>query len=134
LNNIFSPLQDAVRLAFLSSCAGHSASMPLLVCLTFSSLEQNKLQFSSSDFINIPIIYTPPIQSFSLQNQLYKPIMSVETLLGYCFRFGLRFLLQDCVGLVALNGVSIFNYVHLGVSVSLHWLPVHVAIEIGDLR
>ena len=60
--------------------------------------------------------------------------MNVETLLGYCFRFGLRFPLQDCVGLVVLNEVSIFNYAHLGVSVSQHLLPVHVAIEKGDLR
>ena len=108
--------------------------MPLLVCLTFSSLVQNKLQFSSSVSINIPIIKTPPKQRFSLQNQLYKLTMSVETLLGYCFRIGLRFPLRDCVGLVALNGVSIFNYAHLGVSVSLHLLHVHVAIEKGDLR
>ena len=60
--------------------------------------------------------------------------MSVETLLGDCFRFGLRFPLQDCVGLVVLNGVSIFNYAHLDVSASQHRLPVHVALEIGDLR
>ena len=60
--------------------------------------------------------------------------MSVETLLGYCFRFGLRFPLQDCVGLVVLNGVSIFNYVHLGVSVFLHLLHVPVAIEKGGLH
>ena len=69
-----------------------------------------------------------------MQNQLYKLIMNVETLLGDCFRFGLRYPLQDCVGIVVLNVGSIFNYAHLGVSVSLHWLPVHVAIEIGDLR
>jgi hypothetical protein len=60
--------------------------------------------------------------------------MSVETLLGDCFRFGLRFPLQDCVGLVVLNGVSIFNYAHLCVSVFLHLLHVHEAIEKGGLR
>ena len=43
-----------VQLAFLSSCAGHRASMPLPVGLTCSNLEQDKFQFSSSAFISNP--------------------------------------------------------------------------------
>ena len=43
-----------VQFAFLSSCAGQSASMPFLVCLTLSGLEQNKSQFSFNVSINLP--------------------------------------------------------------------------------
>ena len=43
-----------IQLAFLPSCAGHRASMPLPVGLTCSNLEQDKFQFSSNVFISCP--------------------------------------------------------------------------------